>query len=65
MISLPELGLRLPALSGSGICQSDRVCADDIGGNKAEPRPGPREERLAATEHDGVEVKPILPARKL
>lgn len=46
--------------SGWGICQSDRVLANGIGGNKAEWRPRAGKEWLAATEHDGVEVEPIL-----
>jgi hypothetical protein len=40
--------------------QPNHVLANQIGGHKAERRPGAGEEWLAATKHDGVEVKSIL-----
>src|SRR5215470_17779288 len=50
----------LPASSGWDIRQSNRILANGIGGNKAERRPWAGKEWLAATEHDGVDVKSIL-----
>ena len=40
--------------------QPNHVLANSIAGDKAERRAGTREEWLAATKHDGVEVDPIL-----
>ena len=40
--------------------QPHHVLANAIGGNKAEWWPRAGEEWLAATQHDGVEVEPIL-----
>ena len=52
--------LRAPKILRYGIYQSHRVLADAIGGNKAERRPRTGKERLAATQHHGMEVEPIL-----
>jgi hypothetical protein len=54
--------LEIPLLPSSGrnIRQPDHVLVHSIAGRKAERRPGAGEERLAATQHDGVEVESIL-----
>src|SRR5690242_7819974 len=46
--------------SRGNVRQPDHVRDDQITGDKAEPRPGAREEWLAATEYDGMDVEPIL-----
>ena len=48
------------ARSSRNVRQPNRVLADQIAGHKAEQWSGAGEEWLAATEHDGVEVEPIL-----
>jgi hypothetical protein len=50
---------RVARLSGN-VGQPDHVLGNEIAGYKAERRPGTGEERLAATEYDGMEVKSIL-----
>jgi hypothetical protein len=40
--------------------QPDHVLADSIAGHEAQRRPRAGEERLAATQHDGMEVQSIL-----
>src|SRR5262249_46986229 len=42
------------------VSQPNCVLANWITGHKAERRPGARKERLAAAQHDGVEVEAIL-----
>ena len=51
-----------PACRGlsRNVCQPDRVLADGIGGNQAQPRSRAGKERLAATQHLGVQVQAIL-----
>ena len=46
--------------SGRGIRQSDRLLANQIGGNQPERRSGAGKERLAAAEHDGMEVESVF-----
>jgi hypothetical protein len=50
---------RVARLSGN-VRQSNHVPANEIGGHKAERRPGTGEESLAATKDDGAEVESIL-----
>jgi hypothetical protein len=50
---------RVARLSGN-VRQPNHVLVNEIAGHKAERRPGAGEEWLAATKHDGVEVKSIL-----
>jgi hypothetical protein len=50
---------RVARLSGN-VRQPNHVLVNEIAGHKAERRPGAREKWLAATKHDGVEVKSIL-----
>ena len=56
--SAPSVG-RVARLSGN-VRQPNHVLVNEIAGHKAERRPGAGEEWLAATKHDGVEVKSIL-----
>jgi hypothetical protein len=50
----------LPAASGWGIRQSNRVLTNWIGGNKTKRRPGTGKKWFAATEHDWAEIESIL-----
>ena len=45
---------------GRNVCQPNHVLDNEIAGRKTERRPGAGEEWLAATKHDGEEVKSIL-----
>ena len=42
------------------VCQLNHFLANQIAGHKAERRPRAREEWLAATKHEGMEVDSIL-----
>ena len=55
---MPSVG-RVPQSSGH-VRQPDHGLVNSIAGHKAERRPGAGEERLAATQHDGVDVESIL-----
>jgi hypothetical protein len=55
-----QLEIPLVLSSSRNVRQPDHVLVHSIAGHKAEWRPGAGEERLAATQYDGVEVEPIL-----
>src|SRR6266850_1983078 len=57
--SIADPASTLPS-SSRNVRQPNHVLANSIAGHKAERRPGAGEEWLAATQHDGVEVEPIL-----
>src|SRR5690348_3960134 len=46
--------------SSGNVRQPDHVRDDQIARDKAEPRPGTREKWLAVTQHDGMDIEPIL-----
>ena len=48
------------ALSSRNIGQPDHILANETAAHETERRPGPGEEWLAATKHDGVEVESIF-----
>src|SRR6185437_12722772 len=50
----------LPATSGRRVRQPQHVVANSIMTHEPEPRTGSGEIRRAVTEHDGVQVDPIL-----